>query len=177
MARYREEGISKADSFLLQECGAIRLPDSEAQSVEGRDLVAGWQLVVQTPAALRRVNVCVDHQFPFSLPHFFLLDGPPLLTWPHVEEDGLLCLLSRSAVAKFRQPADVIGELLRDAYRLISDCESGANQTDFRTEFYSYWNRGLSTEEEKLRSLLVAAWPEPFGPDLARQDSVCRRRE
>ncbi len=159
MARYREEGISKANSFLLQECGAIRLPDSEVQSVEGRNLVAGWQVVVQTPAALHRVNVCVDHQFPFSLPHFFLLDGPPLLTWPHVEEDGLLCLLSRSAVAKFQQPADVIGELLRDAYRLICDCESGANQTDFRTEFYSYWNRGLSTKEEKLRSLLVAGGP------------------
>jgi sulfur-carrier protein adenylyltransferase/sulfurtransferase len=159
MARCREEGISKADSFLLQECGARRLPDSEAQCVEGRDLVAGWQLVLQTPASRRRVNVCVDQQFPFSLPQFFLLDRPPLLTWPHVEEDGLLCLLSRSAVVKFRQPAEVIGELLRDAYRLICDCESGANQSDFRTEFYSYWNRGLSTEEEKLRSLLVAGGP------------------
>jgi sulfur-carrier protein adenylyltransferase/sulfurtransferase len=159
MARYREEGICKAGSFLLQECGGRRLPDSEAQSVEGRDLVAGWQVIVQTPTARRRVNVCVDHQFPFSLPHFFLLDSPTLLTWPHVEEDGLLCLLSRSAVAKFRHPADVIGELLRDAYRLICDCESGANQADFRTEFYSYWNRGLSTEEEKLRSLLVAGGP------------------
>ncbi len=159
MAGYREEGISKADSFLVQECGARRLPDSEAQSVEGRDLMAGWQLVMQTPAAQRRVNVCVDQQFPFSLPHFFLLDRPPLLTWPHVEEDGLLCLLSRSAVAKFRQPADIIGELLRDAYRLICDCESGANQNDFRTEFYSYWNRKLSADEGKVRSLL-----NPRGP-------------
>ena len=101
MARYREEGISKADSFLLQECGARRLPDSEAQSVEGRDLVAGWQLVMQTPTAQRRVNVCVDSQFPFSLPHFFLLDRPPFLTWPHVEEDGLLCLLSLSPSRSF----------------------------------------------------------------------------
>lgn len=159
MAQYREEGISKADSFLLQECGARRLPDSEAQSVEGRDVVAGWQLVMQTPVRERRVNVCVDREFPFSLPQFFLLDRPPLLTWPHVEEDGLLCLLSRSAVAKFRQPADVIGELLRDAFRLICDGESGANQNDFRTEFYSYWNRGLSTETQRVRSLLTPQGP------------------
>lgn len=158
MARYREEGISKADSFLLQ-CGARRLPHSEAQSVEGRDLVAGWQLVMQTPTAQRRVNVCVDSQFPFSVPQFFLLDRPPFLAWPHVEEDGLLCLLNLSAVAKFWQPADVIGELLRDAYRLIRDCESGANQADFRTEFYSYWNRGLSTEVERVRSLLIPRGP------------------
>jgi sulfur-carrier protein adenylyltransferase/sulfurtransferase len=159
MARYREEGISKADSFLLRECGARRLLDSEAQSVEGRDLVAGWQLVVQTPASKRRINVYADRQFPFSLPHFFLLEGPPFLAWPHVEEDGLLCLLNRSAVAKFRQPADVIGDLLRDAYQLIRDCESGANENDFRTEFYSYWNRGVSTEDEKVRSLLMPRGP------------------
>ena len=159
MARYREEGIAKADSFLLRECGARRLPDSEAQSVEGRDLVAGWQLVVQTPSGNRRVNVHVDHQFPFSLPHFFLLDKPPFLAWPHIEEDGLLCLRNFSAVAKFRQPADVIGELLRDAYQLICECESGANENDFRTEFYSYWNRGLSTEDEKIRSLLIPCGP------------------
>src|ERR1700731_2811102 len=107
MARYREEGILKADSFLL-ECGALRLPDSQAQSIEGRDLVAGWQLVLETPAQRCRVNICVDRQFPFSLPQFFLLDRPALLTWPHVEKDGLLCLRSRSTVAKFRQPGDVI---------------------------------------------------------------------
>ncbi|HEV2950434.1 MAG TPA: hypothetical protein VGX70_23845, partial [Gemmataceae bacterium] len=65
MARYLEEGISKADTF-LQECGARRLPDSEAQSVEGRDLVAAWQLIVETPTSKRRLNVCVNHQFPFS---------------------------------------------------------------------------------------------------------------
>ena len=159
MARYREEGIAKADSFLLRECGARRLPDSEAQSVEGRDLLAGWQLVVQTPATERRVNVYVDRQFPFSLPHFFLLDRPPFLAWPHIEEDGLLCLRNLSAVAKFRQPADVMGELLRDVYQLICECESGANENDFRTEFYSYWNRGLSTEDEKIRSLLMPCGP------------------
>jgi molybdopterin/thiamine biosynthesis adenylyltransferase len=158
MARYREEGILKADSFLL-ECGALRLPDSQAQSIERRDLVAGWQLVLETPAQRCRVNICVDRQFPFSLPQFFLLDRPALLTWPHVEEDGLLCLRSRSTVAKFRQPADVIGDLLRDAYRLICDGESGANQNDFRTEFYSYWNRGLSTETQKVRSLLIPRGP------------------
>jgi hypothetical protein len=158
MARHLEEGISKADSFLLQECGALRLPDAEVRSVEGRHFVAGWRLVVQT-AAERRLNIYVDRQFPFSLPHFFLLDRPPFLSWPHIEEDGLLCLrLSR--VAKFRQPENVIAQLLReDVYPLICECESGGNQNDFRTEFYSYWGRGVSTDEEKLRSLLVARGP------------------
>ena len=51
-------------------------------------------------------------------------------------------------------PEAVIGDLLRDAFQLVRDCESGANQNDFRTEFYSYWNRRLSTSDEKIHSLL-----------------------
>ena len=56
MVQYPEEGIFKANSFLLDECGAKRLPDSEARSVEGRHFVAGWQLVVKTAIAQRRVQ-------------------------------------------------------------------------------------------------------------------------
>jgi molybdopterin/thiamine biosynthesis adenylyltransferase len=159
IGRYRQEGIRLANSFLLDECGGRRLSDSEARSIEGRHFMAGWQLVVETATAQRRVNIYVDHQFPFSLPHFLLLDRPPFLIWPHVEEDGLLCLLNGSAVAKPGQPHKVIGELLGDAYRLIRDCESGANQNDLRTEFYSYWGRRVSTDEEKLQSLLVPQGP------------------
>ncbi len=159
MDRYREEGICAADSFLVNGCGAQRLPDSEARSVERRHFVAGWQLASETATARRRINIYVDHEFPFSLPHFVLLDRPAFPAWPHIEEDGLLCLVNRGTVVNFRQPDKVIGELLRDAYRLILDCESGANQNDFRTEFYSYWGRGLSTEEEKVRSLLASRGP------------------
>jgi sulfur-carrier protein adenylyltransferase/sulfurtransferase len=158
MAQHLEEGIVKADSFLQQDCGARRLPDSEARSVADRSFVAGWQILLETPNARRRINVYVDRQFPLSVPHFLLLDVPAFPTWPHVEEDGLLCLDNRK-VPKFRQPAEVIGVLLPEAYRLIRDCESGTNENDFRTEFYSYWNRQLSTPDVTVRSLL-----EPHGP-------------
>jgi sulfur-carrier protein adenylyltransferase/sulfurtransferase len=159
MVRHLQEGIRQADSFLLRECGAIRLPESDVRSVEGRTFVAGWQLAIETPKALRRLNVFVDGQFPFSLPHFVLVDRRPFLTWPHIEEDGLLCLPSRR-IAKFREPGAVIGQILHeDVLPLIRNCETGANQEDFRTEFYSYWNRALSTEDEIIRSLLMPTGP------------------
>lgn len=157
MTRHLEGAIREADFFLRQECGACRLPDSEAKAVPNRSFVAGWQVMLET-ASRRRVNVYADRQFPLSLPHFLLVDRPLFPSWPHVEPDGLLCLDNRT-VPKFRQPADVIGVLLGDAYRLIRECESGANENDFRTEFYSYWNRQLSTEHVSIRSLL-----EPRGP-------------
>jgi hypothetical protein len=157
MTRHLEEAIRKADRFLRKECGACRLPDSEASAVPNRSFVAGWQVMLET-ASQRRVNVYVDRQFPLSLPHFLLVDRAPFPSWPHVEPDGLLCLDNR-AVPKFRQPDDVIGVSLRDACRLIRECESGANENDFRTEFYSYWNRQLSTEDVRIRSLLDARGP------------------
>jgi molybdopterin/thiamine biosynthesis adenylyltransferase len=157
-ARQLEDGIEKLDSFLQQDCGARRLPDAEARSVEGRSLVAGWQFVVETPKTHRRVNICIDEQFPFSLPQFFLADRPPFMQWPHIEEDGLICL-AKSRVGKYLQPERIAGELIRDAYRLICDCESGALEYDFRTEFYSYWNRQVSPEAAKVRSLIRTGGP------------------
>ena len=157
MTRYQEEAIRELDRFLRTECGACRLPDSEVEAVPNRSFVAGWQVVLET-ASRRRVNVYADRQFPLSLPHFLLVDRSPFPSWPHVEPDGVLCLDNR-IVPKFRQPANVIGVFLREACHLIRDCESGANENDFRTEFYSYWNRQLSTEDVIIRSLL-----EPRGP-------------
>lgn len=156
-ARYLEEGIREADAFLKNECGASRLPDSDALAVPGRSYVAGWQIIVET-ASRRRVNMYADRQFPLSLPHFVLVDRPPFPAWPHVEPDGLLCLDNR-VIPKFHQTASVIGVLLGDAVRLIRQCESGANENDFRAEFYSYWNRQASTEHVLVRSLI-----DPHGP-------------
>ena len=153
-ARLREEGITRTDAFLLAECGAHRLSDQELSSYALRSLTAGWQVTVETPVADRRIDIGVDHQFPFSLPYFFLVDRPSLLTWPHVEEDGHLCLLDDTVVTRFDKPEAVLGETLRDAFRLVVDCEARANQNDFRTEFYSYWNRRLSTTSEIIQSLL-----------------------
>jgi sulfur-carrier protein adenylyltransferase/sulfurtransferase len=157
-AQLREEGISRVDAFLLAKCGALRLSGDDIRSYKLRSLITGWQVRIETPVTIRRLDIGIDQEFPFSLPYFFLVDRPPFLTWPHIEEDGHLCLLDDTVVAKFNQPESVIGDTLRDAFRLILDCEAGANQNDFRTEFYSYWNRRLSTSSEIIQSLL-----EPHG--------------
>jgi len=159
MARLWEEGILKADSFLRQECGARRLTDEEASAMGGRLFIRGWQMTVETPRATRRLNVFADAQFPLSVPRFVLVDRPPFPTWPHIEEDGLMCL-AESAVAKFREPQHVLGELLHQAYRLIRDCESGLLEDDFRREFYTYWNRQVPTTAPVVWSLL-----KPEGPN------------
>jgi molybdopterin/thiamine biosynthesis adenylyltransferase len=149
-----EEGIQKVDSFLCSACNARKLSADEVEAYAGRFLKVGWELHVETAAAVRRLHVLLDGEFPFSLPRFFLADRPKFLTWPHIEEDGLLCLLAGSKAARFKHPAEMVGELLGDAYRLVCASESGENQSDFRTEFYSYWNRSLEVDSLKILSLL-----------------------
>ncbi len=153
-AQAREEGILKVDSFLTSVCNARRLVEEEVQAYAGRCLTKGWEMTIETASTVRRLRVLIDAQFPFSLPHFFLVDRPSFLTWPHIERDGLLCLLAESKAAGFGHPEDMVGELLGDAYHLVCSSESGENEPDFRTEFYSYWDRSLLERTEKIFSLL-----------------------
>jgi hypothetical protein len=149
-----EEGIQKVDSFLSSACNARRLSSVEVEAYSGRSLTTGWEFPIETAVTVRRLQVLIDAQFPFSLPRFFLVDRPKFLTWPHIEEDGLLCLLVDSKAARFQYPSEMVGELLGDAYRLVCSSENGENQSDFRSEFYSYWNRSLEGASEKMLSLL-----------------------
>jgi molybdopterin/thiamine biosynthesis adenylyltransferase len=157
--RLREEGICKLDSFLTRVCSARRLSSEEVGAYEGRSLTSGWEFHVQTDLMTRRLQVLVDQRFPFSLPHFFLVDRPEFLTWPHIEEDGHLCLRAENKVAKPDHPAEIVGVLLGQSVDLICTCESGSNEGDFLTEFYSYWDRDLDESHDHIFSLLA-----PYGP-------------
>lgn len=154
----REEGICKLDSFLTRVWNATPLSPDEINSYE-RSLIAGWEFYIRTDLMTRRLRILLDERFPFSLPHFFVVDRPPFLTWPHIEEDGRLCLRATNKVTKPQCPDAVAGELLGQAVDLISACEDGSNQEDFRTEFYSYWNRDLDESPGWIYSIL-----KPQGP-------------
>ena len=79
--RLRQEGICKLDSFLTQVCNARRLPPEEVGAYKGRSLTSGWEFHIETVLMTRRLQVMLDQRFPFSLPHFFLIDRPEV---PHV---------------------------------------------------------------------------------------------
>lgn len=157
--RLRQEGICKLDSFLTQVCNARRLPPEEVGAYKGRSLTSGWEFHIETVLMTRRLQILLDQRFPFSLPHFFLIDRPEFLTWPHIEEDGRLCLQAENKVAKPDHPAEAAGVLLGQAVDLICACEAGSNEDDFRTEFYSYWNRDLEESPGWLYSLLASDGP------------------
>jgi hypothetical protein len=159
VASLRERALEEAHRYLTGECGALRLSEAAfARDLPGL-LAAGWALRLQTSTQERELHVYVDTRFPFSLPKFVLIDRPPFLEWPHIEENGVLCLLDDVRIAKPELPAGVIGTLLADAVRLIRESESGSNQSDFLSEFHSYWDRQPALSGENVLSLV-----EPRGP-------------
>jgi molybdopterin/thiamine biosynthesis adenylyltransferase len=103
----------------------------------------------------------VDEWFPRSAPRAALVDRPDFLTWPHVERDGVLCLLPGTAAVDPTNPAGAASVILGSACQLIEECIAGTNTDDFRQEFLSYWNWALPKKEklEVFYSLLSPASP------------------
>ena len=152
--RLQEEGIQKVDAFLTSVCSAHRLPTQDVQAVTRETMIAGWELEIQCDAGVRRLHIVLDENFPFSIPYFFLVDRPPYLTWPHIEKDGFLCLITGSKASQPRRPAEMVGELFADAFDLVRDSETGANVSDFQSGFETYWARSIEHKALEVLSLL-----------------------
>lgn len=159
LSERRTRAIGQVAAFLLKECGAVPLLDAEVREISRHNVAAGWRLNVEPFLEPRELIVCVDVGFPFSNPQFLLKNGPPFLTWPHVEPDGKLCLSRDTYPTDASQPAEIMRELLCEAFELLKKLENGSLTEDFRSEFLSYWNRTVPESGPTFYSLL-----EPRGP-------------
>jgi len=105
----RQHAILQLDDFLRCECRAVRIPDAEVKTIRAGAFISAWRLTIQPLQQSRKLNICVDALFPFSAPRFLLVEGPPFLTWPHIERDGMLCLADESATVDGSQPIEMTG--------------------------------------------------------------------
>lgn len=136
-----------------------KLTNRELSVYRGREYTDGWRLRTELPDYGRELNLLVRRELPFAPPALALVHPPPPLTWPHVEEDGHLCLLPELATVSHDDAAGVAWWLIRNGYNLIEDSIQGKTREDFLHEFLSYWNRGLSTNILEFVSLV-----KPQGP-------------
>lgn len=143
---------SLADSF-------ITLGADELRAYRERGFVAGWRLTIQFDDGQRRLDLLVDEWFPRSAPRAALVDRPEFLTWPHVEKDGVLCLLDGAATVDPSNPVGVARAILGSACELINECIAGTNTDDFQKEFLSYWSGALPEKYDHFLSLVSPAPP------------------
>lgn len=126
---------------------------------ERRSFTNGWRLNVDFSGVDRRFDLLVDDRFPRTALRIALVDPPPFLTWPHIERDGVLCLLPEGADVSARSPAAVGAYVLGKACELIEDCAAGRNEQDFREEFLSYWGWDTTPEAPFIYSLVDPSPP------------------
>ncbi len=126
-----------------------------------RHFAAGWRFAfVFSDDTTRRMDVVASAGFPEVPVRTALVDHPPGMTWPHVERDGILCLLPSMAECDPDDPCGVAENLLNRSVRLVEELLHGAIvDQDFREEFLTYWAYETHTDSTSLISLLTPAPP------------------
>ena len=126
-----------------------------------RPYVAGWRVgVTFKDDIMRRIDVVATSGFPSIPVRTALVDHPPFMTWPHVESDGILCLLPNMAECDPDDPCAVAENLLGRSVRLVEELLEGMIvERDFRGEFLTYWAYKSNEDGTRLFSLLRPAPP------------------
>ncbi len=166
-------------------------------------IASGWRIPVDFgEPEPRRIDVLIPSGFPSSRPQFGLVERPPFLTWPHVEQDGSLCLLANMSEIDLDDPVGVVERLLGKSCALVQDLLDGAMiERDFRDEFLTYWRYDRNAADGRLTSILklerpsreISVWQAPnicllgetevqvtnwlhnrFGPDALRRSRLER---
>jgi len=137
----------------------------DAQTIDscypGRPYVAAWRVrVAFSDGIVRRIDIVATAYFPTVPVRTALVDHPDFLTWPHVESDGILCLLPNLAECDPDDPCAVAENLLNRSIRLIEELLEGTIVArDFQEEFLTYWAYKAHDDGARFFSLLAPAPP------------------
>jgi len=111
----------------------------------GNRFVRGWEIPGLCGDSDYNLRLLLTKEFPFYPPRLAVSPAPPVLAWPNLEEDGLLCLLPESAHVSISDPGSVVLSLLDDAQGLVNANLAGDGLERFEDEFRSYWARWKNT--------------------------------
>ena len=166
---------------LLNHLGDVRtVPDHELARYK-RGFVRGWEVPGLCGASQQRLRLLVAPEFPFCPPRVAVVPAPPVLSCPHLEEQGLLCLLSEAASHSVEDIESVVVQLLQDAQSLVVACHAGEGFEQFEDEFQSYWVRWAQTTagmsslcRPEGPSRWVCAWHGRTGAVIAEDETAVR---
>ena len=164
----RAAAVPLVEEFVAGLEGSGRLPANLLARYRERGYDLGWLVPVRfSDGVTRELCIVLDDDYPYTQPKIAVANGPGPLAWPHLEEDGFLCILPPDAAVSDESVVGVVRYLLGEACCLIEDGITGRNVEDFRHEFLSYWSLAVDKDVPRFISLL-----EPEGP--GRRISVWR---
>ncbi len=165
----RSVAVAQLDRHFAKVPGGGSLSNHDLEHYKTRGFSVGWYAPTNFSDGVRRtLHILVDGDFPYNPPRVAIADGPTVLEWPHLEPDGLICILPADASVSIDDPVRVAKSVVRDARRIIEESINEFNVADFRDEFLSYWDLAVGKCATPVTSIL-----DPRGP--GRRVSVYRR--
>lgn len=159
------------DRAVLEVTGALRehtggaATKLDSRTVKGsyrrRAFVSGWRTPVDfEDGGTRNVDILVSRWFPQAPPRAALVDRPEYLTWPHIEHDGVLCLLPDATEIDTTTPAEVALNILNRSVTMVDALIEGSIvDRDFKEEFLTYWFYSCDDNSKNIVGLF-----DPTGP-------------
>ena len=103
----RSTAIDQVDDFFAGLTGAGRLPNFVLDRYRKHVYKLGWRIPVDFSDGVRVLHVLADGEFPYTPLRVAVADPPDVLTWPHLESEGLLCVLPPDTAVSSANPAEV----------------------------------------------------------------------
>ncbi|HEX8286827.1 MAG TPA: ThiF family adenylyltransferase [Pyrinomonadaceae bacterium] len=145
--------LKLVEAEVLTKLGALELTTDDLENKYGsKNVVKGWNFDLLTSRGLVSFNFLIKSTFPLEAPLIALNVPPKPLTFPHIEDDGILCL--PRVVDCITRPVETVKKLISDSLNLLEDGFTKSNFNDFREEFDSYWLRTWSGGTQNFFSLL-----------------------
>lgn len=134
------ELIEEINRLISEFSGWRRLSEKELNR-HRPNLIAGWDVPGVCADKTRHLRILLDAGFPFTAPRVAVYPSPPILTWPNVEEGGILCVGDIDSGFSAAVVKSAVINLLVEGKSLVDEYESGRGFDRFEHEFISYWDR------------------------------------
>ncbi|MES0110133.1 ThiF family adenylyltransferase [Mesorhizobium sp. M0013] len=182
LAELHDQALLALDAY-FHAYGATRMEPEELAANKALVAAAGWKFAVSfSDGRVLTLAVVVPAAFPFAAARLFVVDGPGVLAWPHLEDTGLLCVYPSQTSFSTERPVAVVHALLQEGVAMIEQNIAGNTAADFRAEFVSYWNRSveaaprvLSLVEARGDHRAVYVWKGQEDHIVADSEAALRR--
>lgn len=159
----QEIAIGKAAEY-FSGVGFNKLNDSDFPA---DNIVAAWQGNIHCAETPTEIIVALTIGFPDELPKIYLTSDFQHLPIPHVDNNLFVCTFDTDSTDFFPEKIEgILDETIEKARKIISDGLSGANKSDFETEFLAYWELdarltvySIFKPDDNIRTLKMAQVP------------------
>lgn len=110
-----------------------------ARLYPGRRFSCGWHIAGGELGLPESLIVALEREHAFQVPRVAVGRRPEPCEMPHLESDGVFCLLPSSTPVRLPVTGELAVHLVEQAVSAYLDAQTGANREDFLDEFQTYW--------------------------------------